>query len=906
MSTNGQFNGGNNQNGSVNNNHLNNHIDSSAINNPQIQSPNFNQSTNHKTQYHKKALDEIRISLQPFMNNERPTSSDDASSTSETSSNNFRNNYVDHLYHHPANYHSNSNAINKYKLTSPTISLLIPENDGLDYKNGIYTPSNASCSDKQSSPTPTSLNSTLNSNSDFMQLKHHLNNNLNSNNGKLLITQNTNSQFATTATNGTSNVSQFCSKITTNLQQLTQQQFPNELHSQMPINNNVAKLQAWSVRQTKSKSPVIMQSVKSTQVQKPILQTACAPIINQQQQQQMMINTSSTQQNRNQQQQQQYQLNENNLKTDLVQLNPNIAKQFLNKMISLENSNSVYQKQQMPLPDPPEPPIKSPQSPAYSLISDKSNNSNLNNCLEQYAIRTSSALSNCSNSSKMTSYSTTSSIATNASSIHNSNFNHHHNHLPNQPPPPYVPYSAKSSNVLNKQQQFNLVNNNNNQIVHIAKPITINNNANNNEQQLISNQVNQIDSRPPPPYQPPITETTFLGSVNRHFNIDNKLATNATAGGVVPEPPSYATSVLLKQQQLNSKQNKINRPLPPLPDEIQQPGNQLKSNKPPIQPGPPLPPKPTKLAAQQQHQQLIQSPDLNNQLLFNDELDAHNSASFNASSNLQLLQKQLEEHLQLNKPLVEKLKQIQLQKHQQKVLHNLKQQTNQQPPSLPAKNINTNNNQQATNAKPTISSIKRPQPAPPLLPKKDKLLNKPKPTTVNTPLDTVVPLDQQNSNQQRSAQNKKPNEYENEKNEIDNELVSDDQQSNSSSCQEPEQESRITHHSPIPQRKLFSKEYEQERRETKVKNYSAAAYKFFMEQHIENVIKSRQQRENRKKQLENEMKKVNLTSDDQFQMRKMLQQKESNYIRLRRARMDKSMFEHIKTLGNIHKNFKSS
>ena len=36
-------------------------------------------------------------------------------------------------------------------------------------------------------------------------------------------------------------------------------------------------LQAWSARQTKTHSPIIMQSVKSTQVQKPVLQTATEP-----------------------------------------------------------------------------------------------------------------------------------------------------------------------------------------------------------------------------------------------------------------------------------------------------------------------------------------------------------------------------------------------------------------------------------------------------------------------------------------------------------------------------------------------------------------------------------------------------------------------------------------------------
>ncbi|CAH1986282.1 unnamed protein product [Acanthoscelides obtectus] len=44
-----------------------------------------------------------------------------------------------------------------------------------------------------------------------------------------------------------------------------------------------APLQAWGARQTVSQPPIIMQSVKSTQVQKPVLQTAVAPAAPQQQ-----------------------------------------------------------------------------------------------------------------------------------------------------------------------------------------------------------------------------------------------------------------------------------------------------------------------------------------------------------------------------------------------------------------------------------------------------------------------------------------------------------------------------------------------------------------------------------------------------------------------------------------------
>jgi len=67
-----------------------------------------------------------------------------------------------------------------------------------------------------------------------------------------------------------------------------------------------------------------------------------------------------------------------------------------------------------------------------------------------------------------------------------------------------------------------------------------------------------------------------------------------------------------------------------------------------------------------------------------------------------------------------------------------------------------------------------------------------------------------------------------------------------------------------------------------------------MEQHIENVFKSHKSRLFRSKQLENEMAKVDLSRDTQYQMRKMLSKRESNYIRLRRAKMDRAMFTKIK------------
>ncbi|XP_037280274.2 serine/threonine-protein kinase warts [Rhipicephalus microplus] len=108
---------------------------------------------------------------------------------------------------------------------------------------------------------------------------------------------------------------------------------------------------------------------------------------------------------------------------------------------------------------------------------------------------------------------------------------------------------------------------------------------------------------------------------------------------------------------------------------------------------------------------------------------------------------------------------------------------------------------------------------------------------------------------------------------------------------------KTTHQSPIPVRRNWPHEKEEERRASKVRNYSPEAYKFFMEQHVENIMKSHEQRQHRRQQLEAEMAKVGLSEEAQRQIRHMLYQKESNYIRRSRAKMDKSMFKHIKRIG---------
>jgi len=60
-----------------------------------------------------------------------------------------------------------------------------------------------------------------------------------------------------------------------------------------------------------------------------------------------------------------------------------------------------------------------------------------------------------------------------------------------------------------------------------------------------------------------------------------------------------------------------------------------------------------------------------------------------------------------------------------------------------------------------------------------------------------------------------------------------------------------------------------------------------MEQHIENVLSMYTQRERRRAQLEAEMSQCQLSAATQNHIRRMLAQKESNYLRLRRAKMDR-------------------
>lgn len=91
--------------------------------------------------------------------------------------------------------------------------------------------------------------------------------------------------------------------------------------------------------------------------------------------------------------------------------------------------------------------------------------------------------------------------------------------------------------------------------------------------------------------------------------------------------------------------------------------------------------------------------------------------------------------------------------------------------------------------------------------------------------------------------------------------------------------------------------YRQLKENSKLKNYSPAATKFYLEQHFENLMKGTEERQKRRVQLEEEMQKVGLSQDARTQMRQILVQKETNYNRLKRSKMDITMFDKISKIG---------
>lgn len=91
--------------------------------------------------------------------------------------------------------------------------------------------------------------------------------------------------------------------------------------------------------------------------------------------------------------------------------------------------------------------------------------------------------------------------------------------------------------------------------------------------------------------------------------------------------------------------------------------------------------------------------------------------------------------------------------------------------------------------------------------------------------------------------------------------------------------------------------YRQYKEKSKLKTVSPTATKFYLEQHFENLMKNTKEREKRRVQLEEEMDKVGLSHDARDQMRKILMKKETNYTRLKRSKMDITMYDKISKIG---------
>ncbi|TKR60057.1 hypothetical protein L596_029643 [Steinernema carpocapsae] len=101
--------------------------------------------------------------------------------------------------------------------------------------------------------------------------------------------------------------------------------------------------------------------------------------------------------------------------------------------------------------------------------------------------------------------------------------------------------------------------------------------------------------------------------------------------------------------------------------------------------------------------------------------------------------------------------------------------------------------------------------------------------------------------------------------------------------------------SPIPDSTV--RKVQDPRHEHAVKPCKAGMFRFFMEQHVERLIQQYKERNLRAQQLAKEMEQAELPEMMREKMLKFLMQKESKYIRLKRQKMNKEMFDIIKTIG---------
>ena len=68
---------------------------------------------------------------------------------------------------------------------------------------------------------------------------------------------------------------------------------------------------------------------------------------------------------------------------------------------------------------------------------------------------------------------------------------------------------------------------------------------------------------------------------------------------------------------------------------------------------------------------------------------------------------------------------------------------------------------------------------------------------------------------------------------------------------------------------------------------------------MDNLLKAATERIKRKKMLEEEMRQYRMSESDRIRMRNLLRNKETNFLRLSRAKLSLDMFEVRETLGKV-------
>ena len=84
-----------------------------------------------------------------------------------------------------------------------------------------------------------------------------------------------------------------------------------------------------------------------------------------------------------------------------------------------------------------------------------------------------------------------------------------------------------------------------------------------------------------------------------------------------------------------------------------------------------------------------------------------------------------------------------------------------------------------------------------------------------------------------------------------------------------------------------------------IREIAPRAFKFYMEQRVDNLLRAANERFERKKRLEIEMQNAQMTERERSGMRQLLRKKETNHLRLIRAKLSKGQFHIIKVLGKV-------